>query len=472
MRMNRQTILVAALLACMPAVARADVKLPAVFSNQMVLQRDRAVPIWGWAEPGEKVRVSLAGKTADATADADGKWRTKLPALPAGGPHEMVVEGKNKLQLQDVLVGEVWICSGQSNMGWTVRQSTNASQEIAESTNPQIRMFTVQRSVADEPQADCQGQWQQAGPQTTAAFSAVGYFYARKLQNELGVPVGMINTSWGGTLCEAWTSRAALEGNAAFKPILSRKPPKDRLKNGAAVLYNAMVAPLVPYAVRGTIWYQGEANVGRAAQYANLFPTMIRDWRNRWGQQEFPFLFVQLAPFRYPKYEPQLLAELWDAQFKTLREVKNTGMAVTTDIATRHDIHPPNKQDVGKRLALWALATVYDRDLVYSGPLYKSMEVDGNKIRLQFEHVGSGLKTRDGQPPNEFTIAAQDGEFVPAQAKIEGDTIIVWSEEVKEPAAVRMGWHHTAQPNLMNQEGLPASPFRTDERKLTTAGVR
>jgi sialate O-acetylesterase len=299
----------------------------------------------------------------------------------------------------------------------------------------------------------------------------VAYFFGRKLQKELGVPVGLINSSWGGTICEAWTSNEALQGEDDFKALLQRgaKDKNKKNPNRASVLYNGMIAPLIPYGIRGAIWYQGESNVGRAAQYAKLFPTMIRDWRNRWDEK-FPFLFVELAPFRYGGHDPQLCAELWDAQLKTLKNVEKTGMAVTTDIATLHDIHPPNKQDVGARLARWALAKTYGRDLVYSGPIYKSMKIEGNKVRLAFDHVGGGLKTRDGKAPNEFQIAAAEGDFVPAQAKIEGDSVVVWSDKVSQPAAVRMGWRDTAQPNLMNEAGLPASPFRTDDRKLKTAG--
>lgn len=451
--------------------AVADVKLPALFADQMVVQRDIKIPVWGWADPGEKVKVTLAGKTAETEADQNGKWRVALAALPAGGPHELVVEGKNTLKRSDVLVGEVWICSGQSNMQWTVKQSANAAEEISAGNHPRLRMFTVQRAAKGEPQADCNGQWQAASPETLANFSAVAYFFGRKLQKELDVPVGLINTSWGGTLCEAWTSIEKLQGDPDYKPILDRAAQSKEGPNRAAVLYNGMIAPLVPYAIRGAIWYQGESNVGRAAQYAKLFPNMIGDWRERWGQGDFPFLFVQLAPYRYGNHDPELCAELWDAQVKTLREGKHIGMAVTTDITTLNDIHPPNKQDVGKRLALWALGTTYGKkDLVYSGPLYKSMQTDGNKIRLSFDHVGSGLAARDGEPLKEFTIAGEDGKFVPAEAKIDGNTVVVSSDQVEKPVAVRMGWHDTAQPNLINKEGLPASPLRTDNRPLKTAG--
>jgi sialate O-acetylesterase len=303
-------------------------------------------------------------------------------------------------------------------------------------------------------------------------LSAVGYFFARELHKELDVPVGMLQTSWGGTVAEAWTSREALAAKENLRPILERIESVKGHQNRASHLYNGMLHMLIPYGIRGAIWYQGESNVTRAEQYATLFPTMIGDWRKRWGQGDFPFYFVQLAPFHYNGHpEPDFLAEQWDSQLKTYRSVPNTGMAVTTDIATLGDIHPPNKQDVGKRLALWALARDYGRSgLVYSGPIYRSQEKEEGKIRVRFDHTGSGLASRDEQPLNEFTVAGADRKFVPAQAKVDGDSILVWSEEIPEPAAVRFGWQNVAQPNLMNKDGLPASPFRTDDWPLKTAG--
>jgi sialate O-acetylesterase len=300
----------------------------------------------------------------------------------------------------------------------------------------------------------------------------VGYYFARELQRELEVPIGILHTSWGGTLAEAWTSRDALAAHDEFQPILDRVEQTQEHQHRAAHLFNGMIAPLVPYGIRGAIWYQGESNVGRAEQYASLFPTMIADWRARWGQGDFPFYFVQLAPFRYGNSDPELLAELWEAQLKTLQGVPKTGMVVTTDIATTSDIHPPNKQDVGKRLALWALANVYERDgVAYSGPIYKSHESQGNAIHIAFDH-GEGLAARDGEPLRDFTIAGEDRTFVPAQARIEGNAIVVSSPDVKEPVAVRFAWYDTAEPNLVNASGLPASPFRTDDWQLKTHGAR
>jgi sialate O-acetylesterase len=301
----------------------------------------------------------------------------------------------------------------------------------------------------------------------------VGYFFARKLHEDLNVPVGIINTSWGGTICEAWTSREALQTDADFKPILDRSAQfKAGNPNQAAVLYNGMVAPIIPYGIRGAIWYQGESNHGRAAQYAKLFPAMIEDWRERFGQGDFPFLFVQLAPFQYGNEDPRILPELWEAQTKTL-SLKNTGMAVTTDIATLNDIHPKNKQDVGKRLALWALANTYGKkDVVYSGPLYDSFDVEGSKVRLKFKHVDGGLVAKDDKPLSHFEIAGEDQKFVPAEAKIDGDSIVVSSDQVAKPVAVRFAWSKTAEPNLFNKAGLPASPFRTDDWPMLTKNAK
>ena len=315
-------------------------------------------------------------------------------------------------------------------------------------------------------------------PKTVAERTAVGYFFGRELFQSLDSPVGLIETNWGGTASEAWTSRKALESAPAAKPILqgwdkavAADAGKRQARNRPANLYNAMISPLLPYAVRGAIWYQGEANVSRAHQYQTIFPLMIRDWREAWGLPNMHFGFVQLAPCRYESDDPVCCAELWEAQLLTLKNVPNTGMAVTTDIGNIRDIHPKNKQDVGKRLGLWARATVYgQRELVYSGPIYKSMAVEGDKIRLAFDHVGGGLSTRDGKAPSDFTIAGTDQKFHPATAAIDGNTLVVSSPEVKEPTAVRFAWFDTATPNLCNKEGLPASPFRTDRWKGLTEG--
>ena len=448
---------------------RAEVRLPKVFGDHMVLQRQQPIQLWGWADADEEVTASLAGQTATTKAGADGRWTLKLAPLEAGGPWELKVVGKNTVVLGDILVGEVWLCSGQSNMEFTVKNVDRAEQEQQAANYPAIRMLNVKKHVAEKPVDDIEGVWAVCSPATVFDFSAVGYFFGRKLYQELNVPVGLINSSWGGTECECWASREALQADPDFQPILARSATFQEGKaHQASVLYNGMIHPLIPLGIRGALWYQGESNVGRAVQYQKLFPAMISDWRGRWGEGDFPFLFVELAPFIY-KHDPTLLAELWDAQVKTLK-LANTGMAVTTDIVGNlKDIHPRNKQDVGQRLAFWALAKTYGRPMAYSGPLYKEMQVEGDAIRVRFDQVGGGLVAKGG-PLSYFTIAGEDGKFVPAQAVIDGDAVVVSSAEVKQPKAVRFAWQQDAQPNLFNQAGLPASPFRTDDFPLLTAG--
>jgi len=485
----------------------ADIKLPAVISDNMVLQRGKKAPIWGWAEPGEKVRVKGSWQLFGTSTKAkdNGKWMVKIQPPKAGGPYEIVLKGNNTITLKNILVGEVWICSGQSNMQWSVRQSNNAEQEIAGADYPKVRLFTVKRKVADEPQTDCVGNWTMCSPETVPGFSAVGYFFGRELHKELNVPIGLIHTSWGGTPAEAWTRRGALESEPDCVPILERfdeamaKYPEAKKKydedigkwkeaaekakaegknpprrpgppfgpgnpHSPAGLYNAMIAPLIPYGIQGAIWYQGESNAGRAYQYRQLFPAMITNWRKDWGQGDFPFLFVQLANFMAVEPEPvdSAWAELREAQLMTLA-LPNTGMAVIIDIGEADDIHPKNKQDVGKRLALWALAKTYGKNLVHSGPIYKSMRTEGNKIILDFEHVGGGLAARGGEPLKGFAVAGAERKFVWADAKIDGNTVIISSNEVSVPVAVRYGWANNPVCNLYNKEGLPASPFRTDD---------
>jgi sialate O-acetylesterase len=464
-----------ALVVLASAAAQAAVKLPAVIGDNMVLQRGQPVPIWGWADKGEEVTVTIGDQKHVAKAGEDGRWKVTLDKLAVGQPLEMSVKGSsgNTITVKNIAVGEVWVCSGQSNMEMGVAGCKNASKEIAAANFPHIRLFTVEKAKAAQPATDVKGNWTPCSPQNVGGFSAAAYFFGRQLNKDLKVPIGLIHTSWGGTPAEFWTSRKALEANPALKPLAQGE---------ASCLYNAMIAPLIPYAIRGAIWYQGEANVGAAYKYRTLFPAMIAGWRADWGQGDFPFGFVQIAPFGYGVWgmDPRCCAELWEAQRMTLDAVPNTGMAVTVDIAdvegihskngNFEGIHPKNKQDVGRRLALWALAKVYGRDIVYSGPIYKSMAVEGDKIRLQFNHRGGGLTTRDGKPLTDFTIAGADQKFVPAVATIDGDSIVVHSDKVAEPVAVRYAWREDATPNLSNKEGLPASPFRTDSWKGVTEG--
>ena len=462
------------------SMAMAELKLPSVVADHMVLQQSRLVPIWGWAKPGEEVTVAIASQTAKGMANDKGRWQVAIGPLVAGGPLELVISdfSGNKKTVKDVLVGEVWVCSGQSNMVMFLNQCNNAKEEIKNANHPKIRLFEVANNVAETLQDNCMGKWSVCSPNMVGSFTAAGYFFAKDLQKELDVPIGLLHASRGGTPIEAWTSRKALESDPFLKPLLDRwdeAAAKDKkAKNSQlrpASLYNAMLAPLAPYGIQGAIWYQGESNVRRAHQYRTLFPLMIENWRQVWGQGEFPFGFVQIAPCRYGSINPAACAELWEAQLLTLKNVPNMGMAVTMDIGNVKDFHPKNKQDVGHRLALWALAKAYGkRDLVYSGPIYQSMTIEGNKIRLRFDHVDDGLTTRDGKAPSHFTIAGADQKFHPAEAKIDGDTITVTSKEVDKPTAVRYAWCDDSEPNLMNKSGLPASPFRTDKWKGVTEG--
>lgn len=491
--------------------ASADVRLPHVIASHMVLQRDMPIPIWGWAEPGEEVIVKIGDHEATAKAAADGKWQVKLPAMAAGGPHTMSVAGKNKIELTDILVGEVWLCSGQSNMDMGIRSVNDADKEIADAKYPTIRLFQIPMKTSGEPTSDVDATWRPCTPENVGSggfwgvgFSAVAYFFGRDIQKELNVPVGLIQSAWGGTKIEPWTPRAGFEmvpavqdtvkvideatpnfnkavakavteieawmpkAKAALEAKKSVPPPPAWPKhlfedNGQPTsIYNGMVHAIVPFAIRGAIWYQGESNNPDGMLYYEKMKALIGGWRKIWNEGEFPFYYVQIAPLD-AVYEADRLPKLWEAQTAAMA-VPNTGMVVTTDIADLKDIHPKDKQDVGKRLALWALAKTYGQDkLVCSGPLYKSMAVEGDKIRLRFDYVGGGLASRDGKPLNWFEIAGADKKFEKAEVTIDGDSVVVRSDKVTQPVAVRFGWNRAAEPNLMNKEGLPASPFRTDK---------
>lgn len=643
----------------MTSIVFGDVKLPALFCENMVLQRETDAPIWGWADPGETITISLGWtkETVSATAGNDGHWTATIKTPKAGGPYGVSIKGKNTLDLNNVMIGEVWLCSGQSNMEWSVGPHVgpgiqNHADEIKNASHPDLRLFTVEKARAMAPAKDCKGRWDMCSPQTVRQFSASAYFFGRKLQQELKIPIGLIATSWGGTEVELWISEQAMRSvpdlaktidgqageaeryKAAFESWISEckkadpgtgkwsaadfndadwaalpqvgfwdaiglsafdgsvwyrttfdvpadwkgkaatvelgaiddldtcwlngveiggtnvhtalrryavtadqlKPGKNVLavrvhdfvaqggfsldgktpcvkseagtinlgpwkwKVGAdqkgwpkrptsrarenSTLYNAMIAPLVPYAIRGAIWYQGESNVTRAAQYRTSFPLMIADWRKQWNRGDFPFYYVQIAPFDYRAFNPNADAATWAHPSAELREmqrlslaVPRTGMIVTTDITENvKDIHPSNKQDVGARLALWALAKDYGQNsLEFSGPLYRTMKIEGGAIRVSFDHA-SGLLAKGGEL-TEFTIAGEDRKFVPAKARIDGDSVIVTAADAnapaaKNPLAVRFGWTDTAIPNLFNAAGLPASPFRTDDWTLSTDAER
>jgi len=440
---------------------QAEVKPNVLFSDGAVLQRGQNIPVWGTAKEGEKVTVELAGQTATTTAKG-GKWKLELKPLEAGGPFSMKISGDNEVTVNNLLVGEVWVASGQSNMEWTLNQAFQADLEKPKANFPEIRMITAKKAASLQPLDQIEGSWQVCSPETAGNFSAVAYYFARDLHAKLGVPVGIISTSWGGTPAQAWTSAEGFEGQPELKgyadqlKAAAEKPPENGPgPHFPSALYNAMIAPVVPYGMKGVIWYQGESNAGQSKQYQTLFPAMIADWRTKWKLGDFPFLFVQIAPFNG---QPP---EIREAQFLTLAKSKNTAMAVITDFGDANDIHPKQKEPVGNRLSLAARALAYGEKIVYSGPLYKEMKVAGSEVAISFDHTGGGLVAKDGDLKG-FTIAGADGKFVPAKAVIKGDAVVVSAEGVTDPKAVRYGWINVPDVNLFNKDGLPASPFRTD----------
>jgi sialate O-acetylesterase len=467
----RAAFAAAVLTAVAGAPARADVKPHALFSDGAVLQQGVKVPVWGSCDADETVVVQAdfpGGNAMKVPAVVkDGKFLAELPALKAGGPYTLTIKGKNTVTVKDVLVGEVWLASGQSNMEMHLESCENAKEAIAASANPKIRLFTVAHKISDKPVKELKSKWEPCDQKTVGKFSGVAYYFARDLQKALDVPVGIIHTSWGGTLAESWTSRAALAANPQLKGLIPAEIALNEKKpnpNQGTVLFNGMIEPLLPYAVKGAIWYQGESNTGRAYQYRTLFPTMIQCWREAWKNPDMPFLFVQLAPFQKIVDEPQESnwAELREAQLLTSLKLPHTGMAVITDAGDPKDIHPKKKEPAGVRLALAAEALVYGKKVEYSGPLYDKLAVDGNKAVVSFTRVGAGLQAKDG-PLSGFTVAGPDHKFYNAKATIEGDKVVVTCDMVSTPVAVRYGWANCPVVNLFNASGLPASPFRTDD---------
>ncbi len=452
-----------------------QVVLPPFFNCNMVLQQGIEIPVWGWASPGEKVTVTFEKNTVSVRTGKNGKWRVNLPKMEYGGPYKMTVKGKNFRTIENIMIGEVWVCSGQSNMEFKVKSAKNAEAEIAAANYPDIRSFTVTKRVSKEPQDKLEeGEWWICSPGTVSDFSAVGYFFARNLYEHLKVSIGLIHTSWGGTVAETWMSPEAIAQDPDFSEMLTKLKSVDM--NAAKVgpnayptlLYNGMLNPIIPYGIRGAIWYQGESNASRAQQYKRVFPNMIKDWRTKWNQGNFPFLFVQLANFKKPVKEPSESewAELREAQTQTL-QLENTGMANIIDVGDADNIHPTDKQTVGYRLSLAARKVAYGETLVYAGPTYKEMKIDKNKIFITFDQVGKGLKVNDKYGYiNGFTIATKDGDFKWAKATVVNEnTVMVTSDAVENPAAVRYGWADNPDDlNLYNVEGLPANPFRTDSR--------
>ena len=513
--MNTRYLLPLLVAGALAPLAQAKIKLPALIGDHMVLQQGEKTNVWGWAAPGEKVTVKFGDKTAEATAGADGKWNVRLLGLAAGAGGDLTITGEDERVVKDVLVGEVWVGSGQSNMEMQVVSAKDFEQEKAAANFPQIRMFDLKKAPSLTPREDCEGSWQVVTPDTVGHFSAVGYFFAREVHQKLKVPVGVIHTSWGGTPAQFWTPSAVLEREPHFKRYFDRweqekkdypkakaaydearakwetdaaaakaanqpLPPQPRVPRGndafgaPGCLWNGMIEPVVPCTIQGVIWYQGEANGGSeedAKLYRELFPTMILSWRRAWSQGglegqegvEIPFLFVQLANFR-ARYE-QPVDSFWgvlrESQSATL-ELPRTGMAVAIDIGDAVNIHPTNKQEVGRRLALSALAQVYFQDIDYSGPLFTGAQEEDGKIRLSFRN-SEGLKAVDGGRIKGFAIAGEDRKFVWGDVDIEGDHVVVSSPQVPKPVAVRYGWADNPEANLVNAAGLPASPFRTDD---------
>jgi sialate O-acetylesterase len=500
----RTTLCAAALLAFFAAAARADVTPSTLFSDHMVLQSGMSVPVWGTADPGEKVTVTFLKQKKSVKAGSDGKWMLRLSKLKPGGPFQMTIAGKNSITVQDVLVGEVWLGSGQSNMQFPVSKAhapyaglLNEAQEIAAANYPNIRMFSGKPSTSYDPKSDIAGQWLICSPATVGDFSAVGYLFARDLQKALNVPVGIVLEAFGASTAEAWIPRDALAADPLLKPMLDRldaqetfykanpkattdqAPPGPQTLNARppakpgplrdpahdqhepTVLYNAMINPVIPYAIRGAIWYQGESITGGKAGltlYPHVMETLINTWRRLWDEGNFPFYEVQLPALKNVSNNP--LVREGQAQILSL---PNTAMAVTIDIGDPDNVHPKNKEPLGDRLTAIALANVYGHKMEYSGPVYESMKIEGSAIRLTFSHIGGGLVAKGG-PLKWFQIAGADQNFVDADAAIDGETIVVRSAAVAAPVAVRYAWdNYPDGSNLYNAAGLPAAPFRTDQ---------
>ena len=457
----------------------AKIELPLIFTDHMVLQQQTQAPIWGKADANKNINIitSWDNKTYKLKSNKEGKWKINLSTPVAGGPYNIIVsDGRNEKRLNDVLIGEVWVCAGQSNMEMTLRgyrKGNDNENEISTANYPQIRLMHIDRAMSAQALDDFKkngGGWKECSPSTVPRFSAVAYFFGQNLQKNLNVPIGLISASVGGTVAEAWTSMEMLSSMPDFEEsIMQLDNLKDtsvmssRNMNRPTVLYNAMIHPMVQFAIQGVIWYQGESNCMRATQYRDLFPLLIADWRNWWGRN-LPFYFVQLANFGKRNHEPEEApwAELREAQLKTLA-VQNTGMAVTIDIGDADDVHPYNKKDVGLRLAALARANTYGENIRFSGPIYQSYSIGGNKIRLFFNHTDCGLTTKANEILKGFTIAGPDRKFYVANAVVEGEDILVSSPNVAFPLAVRYAWAANPECNLVNGAGLPASPFRTDE---------
>lgn len=499
--------------------AQAELRLPAIIGDNMVLQQKQTNPIWGWDTPGTTVQVTFGSQTKTATADAQGKWTVKLDPLPASAqPATMSLTGSSKRDLKNILIGEVWLCSGQSNMGFTVDRTWDSDLDIATAKYPNIRLISVPNVGTQELQPDFQGQWEECSPTTVGPFTAVGYHYGRVLHEMLGVPVGLIDNAWGGSACEAWVRRDVLEKDARFTALIAKwkqtestysdaifekqlAEHKTKLANWATArreaikarkplpanpprapqnvlrgqhrpgnLYAGCLHPILGYGIKGAIWYQGESNASRAHEYSYLFPLMISHWRSEWKQGDFPFYWVQLADYKPEIPEPgdSDWAELRESQTKTISLIPNAGQCVITDLGEANDIHPKNKRDVAERLARWALVKDYGMKLVYRSPEFKTIQIQGSKALLTFDHAPTGLRTVDVDQVKGFAICGADKKWVWATASIIGGSkkgtnqIEVSSPQVPQPIAVRYAWSDNPICNVFSLEGLPLTPFRTD----------
>lgn len=489
-------------------------RLPRIFGDHMVIQQALPVVIWGWAEQDQTVSVAFDAQMKSTKADAKGRWRVQLDPLQASrrGKTVRIMTDDQEIELTDVLVGEVWLCSGQSNMEWRVSQSDNADQEIANADRPLIRHIEIDHVMLPAPRDDVQSKkgWEVCSPKTVPSFTAVGYFFGRELFNQLDVPIGLVNSCWGGSNIEAFTSlegfrqvpslsqyvsriEASQPDNPAYKKAVAKTMaathewlieteqaleagqrvtlppalPKDVLPLmdwvDPANKHNAMIQGLIPYRIRGSIWYQGESNHTEGMLYVDKTRALVRGWRQAWGQPDLPYYYVQIAPYLYGEEDPEVLATFWEAQAAIEKKIPNTGMVVIHDVGDLNDIHPRNKKPVGQRLALQALNKTYGKDVLCGGPQFERMAVEGRSLRVRFDRTGSGLITSDGQAPDWFEIAGDNGLFVPAQARIEGRSVVLSHEGMKKPCAMRYAWSKMAEPNLRNREGFPVSPFRAGE---------
>ncbi|TLF44443.1 sialate O-acetylesterase [Maribacter aurantiacus] len=447
---------------CCVSIAKAEITLPSIFSSNMVLQRESTVDLFGWAHPGEEFTITTGwdSKVRSIKTPIKGKWRISVETPGAGGPYEIAFKGaSNEILLDNILIGEVWLCSGQSNMEWSANSGLDNKEEaISSSDKPTIRLFTVEKRTADHPQDNLAGTWQVCSPETMPEFSAVAYFFAERLQEEMDVPIGLIDSSWGASCAEVWTPEEEFDKYPALQESYGLIKPNPWVPIEKSILYNAMIAPLTNFKISGTLWYQGESNTANAESYENTFGTLIQSWRNKWGY-EFPFYFVQIAPYKYGReYEGGIVR---DQQRRTL-SLPNTGMAMTSDICTVDDIHPRNKKDVGIRLANIALKQQYDvLDTTVYGPLFDKAEAIGDKVMVHFLH-NEGLTVK-GKDLEHFEVLSSDGTWYPAKAKIKNGIVTVQAKEAKEPKMVRYAYRSTDVPNLFNSVGLPASTFISEE---------